>query len=154
MFRTADLSHGAVRTAVNENTFPHEMGHALNLVHFVAENFAWKHHDVNNPNCLMSYTYTTGFIRRNDAAAFARGPGGTGAVSAAGGTPETGFPHVVPGVPFPDPAAGATAANTGENCIQFGRGLVPLNFCAKCVLKLRGWNDELLPFAWLHPDLF
>ena len=158
MFRTADLSVTTARAAVDENTFPHEMGHALNLVHFVAENFGWKHHDVNHPDCLMSYTYTTGFIRRNDANAVAKGPAGTGAVSA-GATAEDGFPHVVPadnppGSPFPSPAAGADAGNSGENCIQYGPGLNPVTLCAKCVLKLRGWNDELLPFAWRHPDLF
>ena len=153
MFRTANLRHGGVRAAVAENTFPHEMGHSLDLFHFVAENVAWKHHDVNNPNCLMSYTYTTGFIRRNDAAAAAQGPGGAGAVSV-GATPETGFPHVVPAAPFPAPAAGAAAGDAGQNCIQFGPNLVPLNLCAKCCMKLRGWNDELLPFAWRHPDLF
>jgi hypothetical protein len=157
MFRTADL-RGRGRVAIDENTFPHEMGHSLDLFHFVAANVAWKHHDVNNPNCLMSYKYTTGFIRRNDAATAARGPNGTGVVST-GATLETGFPHLVPadnppGAPFPSPAAGASAANAGENCIQFGPNLVPLNLCAKCCLKLRGWNDELLPFAWRHPDLF
>jgi hypothetical protein len=161
MFRTANLSVTTPRAAVHENTFPHEMGHATNLVHFVAENVAWKHHDVNNPDCLMSYDYTTGFIMQATAAVVAHGPGGVGAVGPVGGaaTNETGFPDTVPvdnppGAPFPSPAQGATAAHSGQDCIWFRAPLAPLNLCAKCILKIRGWKDDVLPFAWLHPDLF
>jgi hypothetical protein len=27
-------------------------------------------------------------------------------------------------------------------------------YCAKCALKLRGWNEEALPCNWSHPDVF
>jgi hypothetical protein len=27
-------------------------------------------------------------------------------------------------------------------------------FCAKCLLKMRGWQEELLPCNWTHPDVF
>jgi hypothetical protein len=42
----------------NADTFEHEMGHSLLLAHFAAggkTNFAWKHHDMDYPHCLMGY---------------------------------------------------------------------------------------------------
>jgi hypothetical protein len=42
----------------NPDTFEHEMGHSVFLIHFAAgeiTNFGWKHHDHNYPHCLMGY---------------------------------------------------------------------------------------------------
>jgi len=48
-------------------------------------------------------------------------------------------------VPLPTAAVGgAIAINTGA------RGAP----CSKCLLKLRGWNEEVLPCNWTHPDVF
>jgi hypothetical protein len=121
--------------------FAHEMGHSCNLAHFVAENFAWKHHDLILPTCYMSYNYTAGIILK------------PGAGVAAGGTPDTGWPHTVPAA-LPDPCAMDASGNSGDAAILFGPGLAPSRPCAKCSLKLRGWKDDVLPCAWKHPDLF
>lgn len=126
--------------------FAHEMGHSLHLVHFVAMNFGWKHHDLNQPACLMSYTFPEGYIPRP-----------MGAVGPLGGTPGTGWPHAVPN---PLPVNGnnvsiSPGANIGDPTIHFGPlGAVGPGFCAKCQLTLRGWNAEALPAAWAHPDLY
>ena len=116
--------------------FPHEMGHAMNLVHFVAENFEWKHHHVSSQDCLMSYDYTKGQITRANAVAPVGPTGG-------GTTRELGWPDALGG---------------GAFGIKFRKlQNIPLARdapCAKCALKVRGWNDEVLPFAWNHPDLF
>jgi hypothetical protein len=113
-------------------TFSHEMGHSLHLAHFVAGDFNWKHHNVSTPECLMSYDYKTAKLRK---------PGG--AVGPNGGTPETGWPHV----------------KSGQRCIFFKKmTTAPVvarsSPCAKCALKVRGWKEDVLPFAWNHPDLF
>ena len=48
-------------------------------------------------------------------------------------------------VPLPAAAVGAPIPiNTGA------RGAP----CSKCLLKLRGWNEEKLPCNWTHPDVF
>jgi hypothetical protein len=48
-------------------------------------------------------------------------------------------------VPLPAAAVGAPITiNTGA------RGAP----CSKCLLKLRGWNEEKLPCNWTHPDVF
>jgi hypothetical protein len=48
-------------------------------------------------------------------------------------------------VPLPAGATGpAIAINTGARAL----------FCAKCLLKMRGWNEEVLPCNWTHPDVF
>ncbi|MBM4442787.1 MAG: hypothetical protein FJ027_20400, partial [Candidatus Rokubacteria bacterium] len=42
----------------NPDTFEHEMGHSLYLVHFASgakQNFGWKHHDHGYAHCLMGY---------------------------------------------------------------------------------------------------
>jgi hypothetical protein len=113
---------GVFYMQADAHLFGHEMGHTTNLVHFVAGNFAWKHHDLNFPDCYMSYGHTKGRL-----------PKPVGAV-ATGATADQGWP--------------------AGNAIQFGPGLHPSVPCAKCCLKLRGWNDEVLPCAWRHPDLF
>ncbi len=163
MFRTADMPAGGVRAAAATETFPHEMGHSMNLVHFVAGNFAWKHHDVHSADCLMSYAYCAGIIQENLTYGIARGPGGKGPVgpnAGGGGTVETGWPHQVPN-PIPASTEGADSVNNtdaGNDCIYF-QSLNALGGnrngpCAKCLLKVRGWKDDVLPFAWPHPDLF
>jgi hypothetical protein len=48
-------------------------------------------------------------------------------------------------VPLPAGATGpAIVINTGARSL----------FCAKCLLKMRGWNEEVLPCNWTHPDVF
>ncbi len=131
--------------------FAHEMGHSTQLAHFIGMNVCWKHHDLATPGCLMSYTFTRGFIWTV--------PGIVGPTSAA--------PHVAPGVePWPMAMGGTdvehgwphwdTNPNSGnvEFCIRYGRNLVLGGLCAKCILKLAGWNEEKLPVAWTHPDLY
>ncbi|MBI4874538.1 MAG: hypothetical protein HY822_07895 [Acidobacteria bacterium] len=134
------------RTAVIGNTFAHEMGHSVHLVHFVSGNFAWKHHDLNQDACLMSYTFTSGAILR---------PAGPPApVAAAGaGARDTGWPDVVP-APLPNPFQAAAGAVNPNPCILFQAPRVVGDPCAKCMLKLRGWREDVLPCAWQHPDLF
>ena len=128
--------------------FFHEMGHSVHLIHFIAENFGWKHHDLNYPRCAMSYDYPDGYIPN---------PGGTVGPVGSGATPATGWPHQVP---FPVPAAGgntsiAVGVAAGDPTIHFGPlGAVNADFCAKCRLGIRGWNSEVLPCAWTHPDLY
>ena len=119
--------------AVVTETFSHEMGHSLFLAHFVAGDFNWKHHNVSSPDCLMSYAHSKGRILKVG-----------GAVGPDGGTKEDGWPDN-PG---------------GNRCIDFPKlnSLLPpiprSTPCEKCSLKVRGWKDELLPFAWEHPDLY
>jgi hypothetical protein len=155
LFRTAGLDAARNRIAATTDTFPHEMGHSVNLVHFVAGNFAWKHHDVHSGDCLMSYRYCGGILRQAQCNGITRGPGGVTGPVAAGGTVETGWPHVVPGPPIPDDTEGADAAHIGNACIYYPPNVIVRNGpCAKCSLKARGWKDDVLPFAWLHPDVF
>ena len=135
-------------SAVDAPLFAHEMGHSLNLAHFVAEDVSWKHHHLGSPDRLMSYDYTEGHIWKP-----------------AGGTvgPVHGAP-VVSADPWPIAYGGTDVEhgwphrdNDGANdvdCIRYGTGIAPGQFCAKCLLKLRGWNDEKLPSSWTHPDLF
>lgn len=142
MFATAELT-GGVRTPIaGDNTFTHEMGHSMNLIHFVAGNFGWKHHDVNSPNCIMSYDFCGGVILRE----------GVANPVAAGANKETGWPDAVPN-PIPPNYEGAVAGDEGKPCIHYPPTAVGAP-CAKCLLKIRGWKDELLPFAWGHADLF
>jgi len=192
----ADFGDGqaffVTETAPDTVLFPHEMGHSAHLAHYVAENFEWKHHHVLQPDCMMSYTYPTGFIVQPAVPA--------GPILPATPTDE-GWPHRIPlappppggpppvvGAPPPPPplpapysidpafdpspaahgggAAGraAAAALSGTPCIRldaiphahFGLPASPApgGPCAKCMLKLRGWNDSVLPVAWKHPDLF
>jgi hypothetical protein len=131
--------------------FAHEMGHSTHLAHFVGMNFCWKHHDLATPGCLMSYTFTRGFIF----------PSG-GQVG-----PETAGPYVDPAEPWPL-AHGGTDVEHGwphwgpnpnngdaiEFCIRYGASIALGGLCAKCLLKLCGWDEEKLPVGWLHPDLF
>ena len=44
--------------------------------------------------------------------------------------------------------------NAGGRTIAFVANVNPGSPCAKCILKLRGWDEEVLPCAWNHPDLF
>jgi hypothetical protein len=147
MFATANVDNTLVRSAItNDNTFTHEMGHTMNLVHFRAGELGWKHHDVNYPRCIMSYDFCGGIILRE----------GVANPVAVGATQETGWPDAVPS-PLPDNYEGADANNADANkpCIHFPP-LYPEGdeACAKCLLKVRGWKDDLLPFAWGHADLF
>jgi hypothetical protein len=70
-----------------------------------------------------------------------------------GGTADTGWPDVVPGV-RPGSLSIAPGVATGDRTIAFNAPIAPGGPCAKCTLKLRGWNEEKLPCAWNHPDLF
>lgn len=63
-----------------------------------------------------------------------------------------GYPQCIMGyynqayaVPLPGGATGpAININTGARNL----------FCAKCLLKMRGWNEEVLPCNWTHPDVY
>lgn len=125
--------------------FPHEMGHGSHLVHFIAGNFGWKHHNLLQPACMMSYNFPTGFIV----------PGAAATVGPVGGVaaPDTGWPNVVPPPPLPANSSIVAGTPAGTQCIQLGPP-APTTPCAKCMLKLRGWREDLLPVAWNHPDLF
>lgn len=146
MFATASLDAAGARTPItNDNTFTHEMGHTMNLVHFRAGNFGWKHHDVNWPQCIMSYDFCGGVILREQIA----NP------VAAGATQEDGWPDVVPAGALDDyEGCDAGGADGGKQCIHFPPIPEGNECCAKCLLKVRGWKDDLLPFAWGHADLF
>jgi hypothetical protein len=147
-----------IRAGVLKDTlFTHEMGHSTHLFHFVAGNFCWKHHDLNTPTCAMSYDWKTGFIRVPAGAVGPVAGGGMGGVAApaepwplsyAGTDVEHGWPHW-----DTNPVSGNV-----EYCIRYGElragGVALGGLCAKCILKLCGWNDQLLPVAWSHPDLF
>jgi len=137
----------------------------------VGGNFGWKHHNILQPDCMMSYSFPIGYI--------AKPAGGMGATAAATPT-DQGWPHRVPtlaaanalvtaGHPYniepafhPDPAknsggAAGAAAAVGSPCIRldaFAPNPPPSNPCAKCILKLRGWQELNLPTAWKHPDIF
>jgi hypothetical protein len=125
--------------------FPHEMAHTLQLTHFSAYNFSWKHHHLLWPDCLMSYGNGLGYIARPIGAV---GPG-------AGARVDTGWPDLAP-APAPPappirlPAIAITVMPTATHPQLTGKG----ELCGKCVLKLRGWKEEELPVAWRHPDLF
>ena len=115
-------------------------------------NFGWKHHDLNTPGCLMSYTFTEGHIWPPAGAVGPVSPGGTPAPGAdpwplsMGGTDvEHGWPHW---------DANPNNGNNVEDCIKIGPGIALGGLCAKCLLKLSGWDEEKLPVAWRHPDLF
>jgi hypothetical protein len=134
--------------SANDNElFSHEMGHSTLLAHFIAEDVNWKHHHLGSPDCLMSYNYTKGAIwKPGGAVGPSPGgamPGGTPWPLARGGTDvEHGWPHRA------NPGGGTT------NCIRFGPNIAPGQMCAKCLLKVRGWEEEKLPVSWTHPDLF
>ena len=105
----------------NPDTFEHEMGHSLHLVHFVTGhniNSAWKHHDHGYPACKMGYY---------------------NAPQPVGGVAQFYT------VPLPAAAVGAPILiNTGNRSL----------FCARCLLKMRGWDELALPSNWTHPDVF
>lgn len=135
--------------------FTHEMGHSTHLSHFVGDpasavlpDLCWKHHDLNSQDCLMSYDYTSGYIPK---------PGGAVGPTGGGAAVDTGWPDAVPD-PKPtwndDSASIAAGVNALDDTIQFTTPRVISGACAKCILKLRGWDEEVLPCAWKHPDLF
>jgi hypothetical protein len=131
------------------DTFEHEMGHSCHLSHLIGSiDFNWKHHDLNFPQCLESYDYTVGYIPKPPAIV-----GVTGGPA----TPGTGWPDTVP-APKPDITNIDAGAVAGEETIKLGRledvPIARAEPCAKCILKLKGWNEEVLPCAWDHPDLF
>ena len=125
--------------AVTE-TFPHEMGHSMNLVHFVAGNFEWKHHDVNSPDCLMSYAHSKASLYPSNVGAIVA-PTGVGAR-------DQGWPDAKPGGVAPDDFRIFFKRLRDAPAVPRGQP------CAKCALKARGWKDNLLPFAWRHPDVY
>jgi hypothetical protein len=135
-------------TAVSASLFPHEMGHSMHLVHFVAGNFGWKHHNFVQPDCMMSYNFPTGIVVQ---------PGGAVGPAGGGAAVDTGWPHVVP-LPLPrNTQITPPGGPAGAPCIILDAKPphpAPGNPCAKCVLKLRGWLETVLPVAWRHPDLF
>jgi len=159
---------------LDDTLFPHEEGHSINLAHFVTENFAWKHHDLNHIQCMMSYDYTCGFIPQ---------PAAPPHVIAGPNAPVTptdqGWPHRYPPLPLHnnidhwEVAPGAVAGADAIRCGPMGdpanppidanppgppmllpRMGEPAELCAKCILKARGWKEDVLPCAWRHPDLF
>ncbi len=155
---------------LDRNLFQHEMGHSAHLVHFVGGNFGWKHHNILQTNCMMSYNWPIGFV---PAPAGAVGPTGAGTAR------DKGWPHRIPplatlqalkagGHPYnidpaadPDPGknpggAVAAAASVNAPCIRMDAfpPNPPADPCAKCILKLRGWQELVLPVAWNHPDLY
>src|SRR5262249_52829563 len=132
------------KTATLGQTFEHEMGHACFLAHFVGANFEWKHHDLSSPNCLLSYSYTKGIIQKD--ARYDIGPDNTA-------IEDGGWHDVVPD-PVPKCKIVSGPGVIGTPCIKYGPGIARDKPCAKCILKLRGWNDKVLPCAWNHPDLF
>jgi hypothetical protein len=151
--------------------FQHEMGHSAHLVHFVGGNCGWKHHNILQPSCMMSYSWPVAFVVMLPPRV---GP------TVPGTAPDLGWPNQVPttaaanalrgaGHPYnidpafdPRPAANSggaagAAAAVGTPCIRLDAIAphpAPGNPCAKCVLKLRGWQELVLPVAWNHPDLF
>jgi hypothetical protein len=140
------------------STFTHEMGHGCHLSHFVVDgnDFNWKQHHLLSGDCLMSYEHTSGYIPQPAAAV---GPTGGGAGK------DTGWPDTVlpdnPGTPPPNPPYRPdsslsidSAVADGDPTISYIAPTVVAGACAKCVLKLRGWNEEKLPCAWKHPDLY
>jgi hypothetical protein len=149
---------------LDPNLFQHEMGHSVHLVHFVGGNFGWKHHNILQSNCMMSYNWPVGFVVSRGA------PTDVGPTAPAT-TVDRGWPHRVPNAaaltalrtaghsynmdPAVDPNGAGPAAG-GTPCIRLDAfpPNVPSNPCAKCILKLRGWQETVLPVAWNHPDLF
>ncbi|UCG05724.1 MAG: hypothetical protein JSV83_17690, partial [Desulfobacterales bacterium] len=143
IFETASLS----------TVFPHEMGHSCHLSHFVVggHDFNWKHHDLHSQNCIMSYDFPEGFIPISawPAPVSIQGEGPAGAASRA-----TGWPDFEPAA-WPDGSSHRNGAvNIARWTIAFGPEPNLTRLCAKCAMKLRGWDEEMLPCAWDHPDLF
>ena len=141
------------RTSVASATlFAHEMGHSVHLAHFVGMNFCWKHHDLNSPGCLMSYTFTRGNIWQSGGEVGPTASGGGLAAPGAEPWPLTlGGTDVEHGWPHWDTNPATTNV---EFCIRYGANIALGGLCAKCLLKLCGWDEEKLPVAWAHPDLF
>jgi hypothetical protein len=110
--------------------YSHEMGHSMHLVHFLGGNFGWKHHDLNFPQCMMSYSHISHSINKPVG-----GVGVDGDSVADGGWPDAGPQRIF-----------------FEKLRTLGIALDKP--CARCMLKLQGWNEEVLPAAWTHPDLF
>jgi hypothetical protein len=109
------------------------MGHSMHLVHFLGGNFGWKHHDLNFPTCMMSYSHIEQRITKPGGAV-----GGNGSLES-GGWPSVNGTSGLREIHYP----------TLQSLAQ------PLDKpCARCMLKLQGWNEEVLPAAWTHPDLF
>jgi len=142
-FASGDAQSFFLTSGGNPDTFEHEMGHSLNLAHFAATGFdlsgvtamwaggncAWKHHDHGHQSCLMSYwNGHTHFIERPP--------------------PPVGWPATV-GV-----WGGPAHPVSGVATIPISSGASRNTLCGKCLLKLRGWNEVVLPCNWAHPDLF
>ncbi len=118
---------------VSTTLYSHEMGHSMHLVHFLGGNFGWKHHDLNFPNCMMSYTHIEQSIPKPVGAV-----GGNGAL-AAGGRPDAGTVVGTRRIRYPTRQSLAQALDKP---------------CARCMLKLQGWNEEVLPAAWTRTWIF
>jgi hypothetical protein len=142
-------------------TFTHEMGHGCHLSHFVVSgnDFNWKQHDLLSGDCLMSYKHTSGYLPQPGGAV---GPTGGGA-NAGTGWPDTVLPPkpapliLVPPPPYRPERylSWDTSVANGDPTIAYvAPRVVAATPCAKCALKLRGWNEQKLPCAWDHPDLY
>jgi hypothetical protein len=143
----------------NVSTFTHEMGHGCHLSHFVVDgsDFNWKQHHLLSGDCLMSYEHTSGYLPR---------PAGAVGPTNVGATADTGWPNRVlpakPPTPPPNPpyrpaqylSMDTAVADNDPTIAYIAPRVVSPKPCAKCVLKLRGWNEEKLPCAWNHPDLY
>ena len=142
------------------STFTHEMGHGCHLSHFVVDgnDFNWKQHHLLSGDCLMSYGHTSAYLPR---------PGGAvGPTTGVGATADKGWPDKVlpakPGTPPPNPpyrpenylSMDTSVMVNAPTIAYIAPTTVSAKPCAKCILKLRGWNEEKLPCAWNHPDLY
>jgi hypothetical protein len=157
------------------STFTHEMGHGCHLSHFVVDgsDFNWKQHHLLSGDCLMSYGHTSAYLPK---------PGGTVGPTANGTAIDLGWgdrlPPAKPATPPPNPPwrptsylsvdTGAVVNSptiayiaqwNGQSRFDISGNALPKRVvsaepCAKCILKLRGWNEEKLPCAWNHPDLY
>ena len=146
LFQTHELS----------SVFAHEAGHSLHLSHFVVggHDFNWKHHDINKPDCIISYDWPECFLPLD--AWPAAGLGGPGPTIVPKPARSKGWPDKEPASWPGGSSHRPGAVNVARWTIQFGvvgaGNLTTL--CAKCALKLRGWDEEKVPYAWTHPDLY
>ena len=144
------------------SVFAHEMGHSLHLSHFVVggHDFNWKHHDMNKPDCIISYDWPTCFLPVDNWPA-AVPPAHSWDHLAGPGPATNPKPARSKGWHDTEPAAwpnGSShrlgAVNVARWTSKFGPEPTLTTLCAKCALKLRGWDEEKVPCAWTHPDLY
>jgi hypothetical protein len=127
LIHSLSADRGTIKSKASKTLYSHEMGHSMHLVHFLGGNFGWKHHDLNFPQCMMSYSHISKQLDKPAA-----GVGGGGSLDSGG---------------WPD----------GNKKIYRALRDIPIPLdkpCARCMLKLQGWDERKLPAAWNHPDLF